>query len=35
LGPHGAFDVAWDGRNAFAVKAAAERLSARLGARRS
>ena len=35
LGPQGAFDVAWNGRNAFAVKAAAERLSARLGARRS
>ena len=33
LGPQGAFDVAWDGRNAFAVKAAAERLSARLGYR--
>jgi DNA-binding IclR family transcriptional regulator len=33
LGPQGAFDVAWDGRNALAVKAAAARLSARLGYR--
>ena len=33
LGPQGVFDVAWDGRNAFAVKQAAARLSARLGFR--
>ncbi len=33
LGPQGAFDVAWDGRNAFAVKQAATQLSARLGFR--
>jgi DNA-binding IclR family transcriptional regulator len=33
LGPQGAFDVAWDGRNAAAVKQAAARLSARLGFR--
>ncbi len=31
LGPQGAFDVAWDGGNARAVKDAAARLSARLG----
>jgi DNA-binding IclR family transcriptional regulator len=33
LGPQGAFDVAWDGGNARAVKDAAARLSARLGFR--
>jgi DNA-binding IclR family transcriptional regulator len=33
LGPQGAFDVDWNGRNAFAVKQAAARLSARLGYR--
>lgn len=33
LGPQGAFDVAWDGGNAAAVKQAAARLSARLGFR--
>lgn len=33
LGPQGAFDIAWDGRNAAAVKEAARRLSARLGHR--
>jgi DNA-binding IclR family transcriptional regulator len=33
LGPQGAFDVDWDGANARAVKAAAARLSARLGFR--
>jgi DNA-binding IclR family transcriptional regulator len=32
LGPQGAFDVDWDGRNAVAVKAAAAALSRRLGA---
>lgn len=35
LGPQGAFDVAWDGGNARAVKDAAARLSARLGHARS
>jgi len=35
LGPQGAFDVAWDGAHARAVKAAAARLSARLGFRPS
>jgi DNA-binding IclR family transcriptional regulator len=33
LGPQGAFDVAWDGAYAKAVKQAAARLSARLGFR--
>src|SRR5687767_6857848 len=33
LGPQGAFDVDWGGRNAFAVKQAAARLSGRLGYR--
>jgi DNA-binding IclR family transcriptional regulator len=33
LGPQGAFEVAWDGVNARAVKQAAARLSARLGFR--
>ncbi len=33
LGPQGAFDVAWDGGHARAVKDAAARLSARLGFR--
>ncbi|MFO0989408.1 MAG: IclR family transcriptional regulator [Alphaproteobacteria bacterium] len=33
LGPQGAFDVAWDGGHARAVKDAAGRLSARLGFR--
>jgi DNA-binding IclR family transcriptional regulator len=33
LGPQGAFDVAWDGRIATAVKRAARGLSARLGHR--
>ena len=33
LGPQGTFDVASDGRHAVAVKAAAARLSARLGFR--
>lgn len=35
LGLQGAFDTAWDGRYADAVKEAAQRLSARLGFRRS
>lgn len=33
LGPQGAFDVDWEGRNAAAVKQAAARLSLRLGFR--